>query len=199
MIAPKFLNSLTLFRKCNKLLTMAHLQLEDGTMITDLEQVDRELAPLQIKLNRWVIENKNVKELLAKPTLNDREKETVLQGLDHYFQELQATAGYQSRDMIVLHETTPNLEALLQKFSACHTHDDDEVRYIVEGEAVFGFVRPDGSQIEVTVQAEDYINVPAGTEHWFHLTHTKQVKAVRYFTDTVGWVPHYTNTPIRFN
>ena len=58
----------------------------------------------------------------------------------HYFASLQESEGYQSQDLIVLHPQIPNLDGLLEKFAAIHTHDDDEVRYIVEGEGTFGFV-----------------------------------------------------------
>ncbi|MDJ0566530.1 MAG: cupin domain-containing protein, partial [Microcystis sp. M49629_WE12] len=106
--------------------------------------------------------------------------------------------GYQARDLIVLHPEIPNLDTLLAKFERCHTHADDEVRYIIDGEGVFGFVFADGSQGELTIQPQEYINVPAHSEHWFHLTASKRVKAVRYFTSTAGWVPEYTETVIRF-
>ena len=68
-----------------------------------------------------------------------------------------------------------------------------ELRYIIDGECIFGFVRPDGSRVELTVQKEEYINVPAGTEHWFYLTNARRVKAVRYFTGTQGWIPMYSD------
>ncbi len=178
---------------------MAILQLEDGTTFTQLADIERELAPLQIQLNRWPVgDNPEIHDLLAKDALTDEEKEQVLQALDNYFEQLKASAGYQSRDLIVLHPDVPNLDALLSKFDACHYHTDDEVRYIVAGEGVFGFMRPDGTQVEVTVQPEEYINVPANTEHWFHLTPTKRIKAVRYFTTTEGWTPEYTATEIKF-
>ncbi|MGB8700829.1 MAG: cupin, partial [Thermosynechococcaceae cyanobacterium] len=89
------------------------------------------------------------------------------------------------------------LDTLLAKFNRPHTHADDEVRYIVDGEGIFGFIAPDGTQLELTVQVEDYINVPARTEHWFYLTPSRRIKAVRYFSGTEGWVPNYTDTAIR--
>lgn len=177
---------------------MAILQLETGQTLTNLDAIQQELAPLGVQLNHWSVgESATLKTLLAQTTLSDDEKEQVLQALDHYFTQLQQTAGYQSRDLIVLHPGIPNLGDLLAKFDKIHTHSDDEVRYIIDGEGVFGFVRPNGSQIRLTVQAEEYINVPANTEHWFYLTPSQRVKAVRYFTTTAGWVPEYTNTPIR--
>ncbi len=178
---------------------MAILRLEDGTTFTKLEDIARELAPLNIQLNYWAIgEEAQIRQLLSQDILTEAEKEQVLESFDHYFEQLQQTGGYQSRDLIVLHPNTPNLDTLLSKFARCHTHGDDEVRYIIDGEGVFGFVRPDGSQVELTIQPEEYINVPAGTEHWFYLTNLNRIKAVRYFTTTEGWVPEYTDTKIRF-
>ncbi len=177
---------------------MAILKLEDGTRHTDLKNITQELAPLNIQLNRWAVgDNRQLHQLLAQDSLSEDEKEQVLTSLDSYFKQLQQTAGYQTRDLIVLHPGIPNLDAMLSKFDKIHTHAEDEVRYIIDGEGIFGFVRPDGSQVELTVQPEEYINVPAGTEHWFYLTLARRIKAVRYFTGTEGWTPEYTRTEIR--
>ncbi len=179
---------------------MAILKLEDGTTYTQLEDIANELAALKVEVNRWSVgSNPEIKTLLNQAALDEAEKEQLLQALDHYFEQLKQTAGYQSRDLMALHPDVPNLDSFLSKFQTCHTHANDEVRYIIDGEGVFGFVRPDGSQVELTIQPEEYINVPAGTEHWFHLTDAKRIKAVRYFTSTEGWVPEYTQTPIRIS
>ncbi|MBW4570861.1 MAG: acireductone dioxygenase [Tolypothrix carrinoi HA7290-LM1] len=177
---------------------MAILQLEDKTVLTNLKDIAQELASLNIQLNRWEIEdNPQLHRLLAQDSLNENEKQQVLKALDGYFEQLKQTASYQSRDLIVFHPGVANLDALLVKFDQIHIHSKDEVRFIIDGEAIFGFVRPDGSQVELTVQPEEYINVPAGTEHWFYLTPARRIKAVRYFIGTEGWVPEYTNKKIR--
>ncbi|MBD2579257.1 cupin domain-containing protein [Oscillatoria sp. FACHB-1406] len=177
---------------------MAILQLEDGTTYTQTDDIARELAALNVNLARWPVgDNETLQTLLAKAALDEAEKEEVLQSIDRYFEQLKQEAGYQTRDLIVLHPDIPNLDALLAKFQRCHTHGDDEVRYIIEGEGVFGFVTPEGKQMELTIQPEEFINVPAGTEHWFYLTPQKRIKAVRYFTSMEGWVPEYTETAIR--
>ncbi len=179
---------------------MAILHLDNGKTYTQPQEISRELAPLQVKLNYQAVENASqIRHLLDQATLNEAEKEQVLQALDGYFEQLKQQDGYQARDLIVLHADTPNLKTLLAKFERPHTHADDEVRYIIEGEGVFGFVRPDGSQVELTVRPQEYINVPARTEHWFHLTEANRIKAVRYFTTTQGWTPQYTPTVISMN
>lgn len=177
---------------------MAHLTHEDGTRWTRLEDVARELEPLGVRVDRWPVEgDAALRELLARPALDDAQKERVLAALEHRFDALRA-AGYRSRDLVVLHPDTPGLDELMRRFETCHTHSEDELRYVVAGEGVFGFVRPDANQVELLVAAGEYVNVPAGTEHWFHLTPARRIAAVRYFTDTQGWTPHYTGTAIRF-
>jgi 1,2-dihydroxy-3-keto-5-methylthiopentene dioxygenase len=174
---------------------MAVLQLDNGKTLTDVVQIGQHLAVLNIQLKQWPVgDNAETRALLAQTSLQDDQKEQVLVALDHYFESLEV---FRARDMIVLNPETPNLDGMLEKFSRPHTHADDEVRYIVDGEGVFGFVCPDGTQMELTIQPEEYINVPAGTEHWFYLTPQRRIKAIRYFVDTLGWTPEYTSTKIR--
>lgn len=174
---------------------MAHVTFTDGTRI-DGDAVQDALAPLGVRVDRWPVPDA-VAPLMSEPALDDAQKAAALEGLDVYFRRLQADLGYQSRDLIVLHPEVPGLDGMLSKFDRCHTHDDDEVRYIVDGEGVFGFVLPDGRQLHLAIFAGEYINVPAGTEHWFTLTSAKRIKAVRYFTSTEGWAPNYTDTVIQ--
>lgn len=178
---------------------MARLLFQDGSSTTDIDRIGGVLGALGIRLDRLPVgDDPTLTALLAEDVLDDDEKETVLKGLDHWFERLKARDGYASRDLIVLHPGVPNLDGLLAKFTPAHTHADDEVRYIVDGEGVFGFTLPDGAQVELTVHPEEFINVPAGTEHWFHLTDARRIKAVRYFIGTAGWVPEYTGTKIAF-
>ncbi|MBW4454234.1 MAG: acireductone dioxygenase [Nostoc indistinguendum CM1-VF10] len=178
---------------------MAILKLEDGTVYTQLKDIAQELAPLKVQLNRWTLgDNPQLHRLLAKDSLNKEEEQEVLKTLDGYFEQIKETAGYQKRDLVVVHPGIPNLDVLLKEYVKIHTHADDEVRYIIEGESVFGFVRPDGSQVELTVEAEDYINLPAGTIHWGCVTPARRLKAIRYFTSPEGWAANYTGTAIRF-
>ena len=174
---------------------MAQLEFMNGTTTTDIDRIGQTLAPLHVRLAQWPIQNQ-VEPLLQKSQLTDTEKETVAAAHDLYFEQLKEESGYQSRDLIVLHPDIPNLDALLEKFSRIHTHDDDEVRYIVDGSGIFGFVLPNEEQVLLTVEAGEFINVPKDTEHWFVLTEQKSIKALRYFTTTEGWTPNYTQRPI---
>ena len=178
---------------------MAILQLENGTTYTNLSDIVSELAPLNIQLKRCPVgQNLDLPGLLAQDILSTVEKQQVLGAVGAQFEELKRTDGYKWHDLMVLHPGSPHLYALIAQCDRCHTHTDSEAFYILAGEGLFGFVRPDGSQVELIVQPEEYIRVPAGIEHWFCPTAKLQLKAVRYFTTVDGWVPQYTNTEICF-
>ena len=175
---------------------MAILELESGQRLTEIGAISEQLVGLGVQLQCWPVGSESA-ALLAQAGLTEDEKESVLSSLDHYFEKLKVESGYHSRDLIVLHPEVPNLDGMLAKFSPPHAHAEDEVRYILDGEGVFGFIAPDGQQMELTIQPEEYINVPARTPHWFYLTSHRRIKAVRYFCGMEGWVPEYLDTKIR--
>jgi 1,2-dihydroxy-3-keto-5-methylthiopentene dioxygenase len=111
--------------------------------------------------------------------------------------------GYMSEDIVALTQDTPNLDGILAMFDKEHHHSDDEVRVILAGEGIFGIVPQPVSQnsaaqnpkplppYEIHVEAGDYINVPANTRHWFTLTDSRFIVALRIFSDTAGWTAIY--------
>ncbi len=176
---------------------MAILSFTDGTRSTDHQNIQGTLSRVGVRLERWSIpSDRNLSALLALDRPSPKEAEDLLAFFEPRFATLKETLGYQSRDLVCLHPALPDLDGLLARFLSCHTHDDDEIRYVIDGAGIFGFVLPDGSQVELLVLAGDYINVPRGAEHWFRLTAEKRVKAIRYFTSREGWVPVYTGTPV---
>ncbi|MEO5703347.1 MAG: cupin domain-containing protein [Gammaproteobacteria bacterium] len=178
---------------------MARIIFPDNSETQDLPTIQSKLAQIGITLRYWPApEHARARELLDQAVLSDAEKEELLCAVDDRFDILKAEAGFATRDMIVLHEDLAGLPEMLGKFDKVHYHTDYEVRYILAGRGYFGFVDPDGDQFMLEVSAGDYINVPAHTEHWFKLGDSRRIKAVRYFIDTSGWSPVYTERPIVF-
>ena len=172
---------------------MARIISNDGGEITDLPKIQQRLARIGITLRSWPAPQvERAQSLLNQKVLNDGEKEELLKSVDNRFDELKRDKGYTTRDMIVIHEDIPGLAELLAKFDKIHYHADDEVRYILAGRGFFGFVEPSGDQFLLEVSAGDYIDVPANIEHWFEMKDSQRIKAVRYFIDTSGWTPVYT-------
>jgi 1,2-dihydroxy-3-keto-5-methylthiopentene dioxygenase len=107
---------------------------------------------------------------------------------------LKTERGYIQEDIIELAPSTPNLEAICAKFVDEHHHDEDEVRFVLEGEGIFDIRSEDDRWMRIVVQPGDLIVVPAGRHHRFLLTDAKHIRCVRLFRDTSGWVPHYRAT-----
>jgi 1,2-dihydroxy-3-keto-5-methylthiopentene dioxygenase len=107
---------------------------------------------------------------------------------------LKARGGYVVADVIDVKPETPNLDAMLKRFSSEHWHDEDEVRLIVEGRGLFHIHPPGEPVFALEVEAGDLIRVPRGTHHWFDLCGEKRIRAIRLFQDPSGWTPHYTES-----
>jgi len=110
------------------------------------------------------------------------------------------TGGYQSADVISINALTPNYDQIRAKFLAEHIHDEDEIRFFVDGQGLFWFHLNGAPIFNVLCQRGDLISVPAGTKHWFDAGPEHPfVKAIRIFTDMSGWTPHYTQSGIEDN
>ena len=108
--------------------------------------------------------------------------------------ELSAAQGYVEQDVVELRPETPDLDAICAKFDDEHLHDDDEVRFVLEGEGVFDIRSRDDRWMRVVVRPGDLIVVPKDRYHRFELTESKTIRCVRLFRDHSGWVPHYRPT-----
>ena len=105
--------------------------------------------------------------------------------------ELKERNHYIEEDIVALTPETPGLDALCEKFLGEHLHDEDEVRFVLEGEGVFDIRSRDDRYMRVAVERRDLIVVPAKRYHRFMLTDCKTIRCVRLFKDKAGWVPHY--------
>jgi 1,2-dihydroxy-3-keto-5-methylthiopentene dioxygenase len=122
--------------------------------------------------------------------------EELLAAYKDKIDDLKARGGYVTADVIDVFPDTPNLDAMLNKFNAEHWHDEDEVRFIVEGRGLF-HIRRDGAPVfAIEVEAGDLIRVPRGTHHWFDLCADRRIRAIRLFQDPSGWTPHYTGSGV---
>ena len=105
--------------------------------------------------------------------------------------ELKGKRGYGTQDEVTLSPQTPNLPVVLKKFDDEHTHDEDEVRFVLAGAGVFDIRANDERWLRIVVEPGDLIVVPAGKHHRFELTEASTIHCVRLFKDPSGWVPRY--------
>src|SRR5881296_2688506 len=89
--------------------------------IDGMEAVSNFLATYGITYERW----ESKRQVPA-----DATADAVLQAYGDKVDELKARGGYTTADVIDVNPATPNLDAMLAKFSIEHWHDEDEVRFI---------------------------------------------------------------------
>ena len=158
-----------------------------GRRLEELKDVVAFLAGEGIEHERWTP---------AHPLPATASADEVLAAYGTEIEKLKARGGYVTADVIDVRPETPNLEAMLAKFRSEHWHDEDEVRFILEGRGIF-FIHPRERDVfAIEVGPGDLIRVPRGTWHWFDLCDDRRIRAIRLFQDPAGWTPRYTESGV---
>jgi 1,2-dihydroxy-3-keto-5-methylthiopentene dioxygenase len=157
---------------------------QDDLKISDPAQIQNYLSTIGIDYEQWPI-------VELGQGANDQ---TILDTYAERIDKVKKAGGYTSVDVINVHSATPGLDEMLNRFNREHWHDEDEVRFVVEGAGLF-HIHPTGKPVvAIEVSAGDMIRVPRGTYHWFNLCGSRQIKAIRFFQNKSGWSPHYTES-----
>lgn len=161
---------------------------EENRTIEAEPEIRAELAALSIDYERWSLDRVGA----------DASADEVLAAYSDEIDEMKRRGGYVTADVIDVNPATPNLETMLAKFDKEHTHDEDEVRFILAGRGLF-FLHLGAKVVSVEVGPGDMLRVPRGTTHWFTLCEDRRIRAIRWFQDTAGWTPHYTGSGVDRN
>ena len=126
---------------------------------SDPAEIGRLLDKVGVRFERW----KADAELAPNAT-----PDQVLAAYKTEVARLSAEAGYQTIDVIRITPDNPKKDELRTKFIEEHTHDEDEVRFFVEGSGAF-YLHLADKVYQVVCTRDDLLSVPAGTQHWFDM------------------------------
>jgi 1,2-dihydroxy-3-keto-5-methylthiopentene dioxygenase len=159
----------------------------EKVVLRDTAEITAFLSTYGIDYERWTPEH---------PVAADASPEEFLGAYATEVEALKQRGGYVTADVIDVKPDTPNLDMMLARFNREHWHDEDEVRFIIEGRGLFHVHPPDDPVFAIEVEPGDLIRVPQGTHHWFDLCGDRRIRAIRLFKDTSGWTPHYTDSGV---
>jgi 1,2-dihydroxy-3-keto-5-methylthiopentene dioxygenase len=161
--------------------------------------------------NRTVADRQSIAEYLMKCGVRyeywtpahaveaDSPAEEILKAYAKEIERLKAYGGYVTADVIDVNAQTPGLDSMLAKFNREHWHEEDEVRFIVDGHGLFHIRHKTSLVLPIEVEAGDLILLPKGTWHWFDLCADRQIRVIRLFQNPSGWAPYYTDSGVDKN
>ncbi|AIN98007.1 acireductone dioxygenase (ARD)-like protein, putative [Leishmania panamensis] len=115
----------------------------------------------------------------------------VSDDIEGFIQPLLKKLNYHSYDVVNLSPATlgeEKFEALAEQHFMEHTHEDDEVRLILEGQGYFDVRDANDKWIRLLSKPGDCIVLPAGMYHRFTTDHSKCIKTLRIFKEAPRWI-----------
>ncbi|KAJ3170502.1 1,2-dihydroxy-3-keto-5-methylthiopentene dioxygenase [Geranomyces variabilis] len=113
-----------------------------------------------------------------------------------FVDKIRSQRGYVNTDTVCLsREKLPDYDATLQKFFTVHMHEDEEIRYLLEGSGYFDVQAPrkegeeDEEWIRIALTAGEMIILPAGMYHRFTLDENNFLRCMRLFKEDPKWTP----------
>ncbi|HEV8524507.1 MAG TPA: hypothetical protein VGQ71_08405, partial [Terriglobales bacterium] len=100
----------------------------ENRTLTDPVAITQELGAIGIDYERWSPRH---------DVPPDAPAEEILSAYAEEIEKLKSRGGYVTADVIDVSPETQGLDAMLAKFNREHWHDEDEVRFIVQGRGLF--------------------------------------------------------------
>lgn len=125
----------------------------------------------------------------------DATQDEIIEAYREDIDRLMQQHGFQALDVISMYPEHPRKEELRERFRREHTHAEFEMRFFVEGDALF-YLRKNGQVYAMRCAGGDLVSVPANTAHWFDMGRQPRFRAIRLFSGAGNSEARYTGSPI---
>jgi 1,2-dihydroxy-3-keto-5-methylthiopentene dioxygenase len=154
--------------------------------ITDHQTIATMLQKSQIRFERWQA-NQDLSQ--------NATQEQILKAYESSLERIMKEIGLATADVIAVNPNMENHPELRKKFLDEHIHDEDEARFFVEGSGIF-YIHKNGKIFCLLCEKGDFVDIPAGTTHWFDMGPSPFLKCIRTFNTPEGWVARFTGSDI---
>ncbi|HYW91050.1 MAG TPA: cupin [Gammaproteobacteria bacterium] len=130
-----------------------------------------------------------------RPLPTEAEQDEIIEAYREEIDRLMQSYGFRSVDVVRVAPSDPNSGTARRRYLHEHVHQEDEVRFLADGQATFYF-NHDGDVYSVHCVAGDLITVPARMPHWFDMGEQPDFTMIRLFTRKGGPGSVFTGSDI---
>lgn len=158
-----------------------------------IDEITKILREININIERW-----QPKSQISLEASSGQ----ILEAYADQVNEIKKDYNFKGVDVISMNTksklNSDELKTIRQKFLDEHIHNDDEVRYFIEGQGLF-CIHAANRVYQILCEAGDFISVPALTKHWFDMGSKPNFRCIRFFGEETGWIAEYTGDKIADN
>jgi len=138
---------------------------------------------LQERNVRWVYKETLISLGVLYWKLSGEEKDELLD-------KICIERGYKNRDQMECGiKICDNYQELIKKFAQEHLHEDEEIRYILNGSGYFDVRDLEDHWVRIQVKKGDLLVLPEGIYHRFVPDNSNYIHAMRLFKEAPKWIP----------
>ncbi|MFI5526707.1 1,2-dihydroxy-3-keto-5-methylthiopentene dioxygenase [Streptomyces platensis] len=173
-------------------MTLLHVMPEDAPETVelhtdDLEVIRKELNKIGVRIERW---------RAARRLPVGADDAAIMRAYRSHIDRVSTEGGYKLVDVARMTPAPADPDwcerarGAREKFLEEHFHDEDEVRFFVEGVGCF-YLHVAGKVYAMLCTAGDLLAVPSRTVHWFDMGERPEFTAIRFFQAEDGWVGRF--------
>lgn len=126
---------------------------------------------------------------------SESEQDEIIEAYRKPVDQLMQRHGLESLEVISIYPDHPKKDELRHRYLQEHTHKGDEVRFFIEGQALF-YIRHQEAIYSVRCSPGDLIILPRGLPHWVDMGDPPLMKVIRLFSSDCNGVFCFTGDTI---
>lgn len=151
----------------------------------DANAFSEDLAKVGVRVEQWP----TMPHLSSTPIL----EEDVFKIYAKEINRVKSEYNYNHVDLATMRPNDAFAVSIRGRYLSEHTHEEDEVRFFLEGKALI-YLNIDGLIHILECTCGDFVLIPAGVKHWMDIGPKPEFSVIRWFNSKSAFINNFTES-----